>query len=60
MKQETPIRDQYKFTAAVVWTLARIAQEIINRVTWPWKGEDKYFADKVLKEYKDMIRKEDN
>ena len=65
MKNKTPIIDQMRFTKAVVWTLARIAQELIDRMSssvWgPWGKKDPYLANRILREYKDMmVDEEDN
>lgn len=51
-----PLWDQRRYTEAIVWTSARIVQEVVNKVLWsPWATPDKTFADRIFRAYKRWI-----
>lgn len=58
MNSKQPIRDQRIFIEAVVWTMARIAQELISSFWFLPASRDKNFADKVTQEYRLRLRDE--
>lgn len=49
-----PLWNQRRYTEAIIWTNARIVQELVNKFVW--MSPDKTFADRIYRAYRRWVR----